>query len=254
LPIKLVATSLTQWYTLNSSLVKEEEGEEEEGGTVKKRIKKERPGVTAVDCIEYWQGYGRLWTSEREDQEAASKTKEAQREERGLQFVADAVGQAASSVMKLKRKWNTIFRKVPINYRLYEWLDPRFEPQWKKSMGVVYLKTCSPIRANHSLGKFLIFKKAQYTTEDWIRYIVRYGDFRYEGEPLPLLHFLVHRKVETLEAFIHKSFNWRPIGGWAVTVGLRKLEDDEMLTDHWVYKAQKLECLGLYLNQPEKEG
>jgi hypothetical protein len=140
----------------------EEEGKEEEGGAVKKRIKKERPGVTPVDCIEYWQGYGRLWTSEIDDRVAVSKTKEAQRKYRGLQFVADVVGHDERSVMELKRKWNTIFgNKVPINYRLYEWLDPRFAPQWEESIGVVYLKTTSPIRANHSLGKFLIFKKAQ---------------------------------------------------------------------------------------------
>jgi hypothetical protein len=104
------------------------------------------------------------------------------------------------------------------------------------------------------LGKFLIFKKAQYTTEDWTRYIAKYGDFRYEGGPLPLSHFLVHRKVKTLETFIRKSFNWRPIGGFALLLGLRKLEDDEMLTDHWVYKEEKLKALQLYLNQPEKEG
>jgi hypothetical protein len=123
----------------------EEEGEEEEVGTVKKIIKKERPDITAVNCIEYWQGYGRLWTSEREDQEAESQVKEARREERRLHFVADAVGPAASLVAKLKRKWSTIFRRLPINYRLYEWVDPSFASQWKKSKGVVYLETSSPI-------------------------------------------------------------------------------------------------------------
>jgi hypothetical protein len=56
----------------------EEEGEEEEEeDRVKKRIKKERPGVTAVDCIEHFQGYGRLRTSKREDGETESQAREA---------------------------------------------------------------------------------------------------------------------------------------------------------------------------------
>jgi hypothetical protein len=87
--------------------------------------------------------------------------------------VADVVGPAASLVTKLKRKWSTIFGRLPINYCLYEWVDPRFAPQWEKSQGVVYLETSSPIRANHRLKKFIVFQKAQYTTEDWIRYIER---------------------------------------------------------------------------------
>jgi hypothetical protein len=141
---------------------------------------------------------------------------------------------------------------LPINYRVYEWRDPRFETQWEKSIGVVYFYTSSPIRDNDTLRKFLIFKRVQYTTTDWIRYIAEYGDFRYEGEPLPLSHFLVHRKVETLDNSIRESFNWRPIGGFALTLGLTKLRDDEFLTDHWGYEEKKLKALRLYLNQPEK--
>jgi hypothetical protein len=109
------------------------------------------------------------------------------------------------------------------------------------------------------LGKFLIFEKAQYTTGDWIRYIERYGDFRFKGGPLLLTHFLVHRKVKTLGPFINEEFAWHPIGEYVVTHGMRRLEDEEMLTDHWVFKDKKLDRLGIYLNnevgsEPEKEG
>jgi hypothetical protein len=200
-----------------------------------------------------------LRTIEREDGEAGSQAREAQRKERGLQFVADVVGPAASLVAKLKRKWSTIvFGRLPINYRLYKWVDPRFAPQWKDSLGCVYLESSSPIRVNHKWRKFLKFRKVRYTTEDWIRYIERYSDFRIVGEPLPLTPFLVHQKVKTLGPFIKERFYEHPIGEYIIAHGKRQLEDEEMLTDHWIYKDKILPKFGIYLNNevnpaPEEE-
>jgi hypothetical protein len=83
------------------------------------------------------------------------------------------------------------------------------------------------IRANHKWRRFLKFRKAQYTTEDWIRYIKRYGYFRIDGEPLPLTHFLVHRKVKTLGPFIKETFYEHPLGEYIIAHGMRQLEDGE---------------------------
>jgi hypothetical protein len=73
------------------------------------------------------------------------------------------------------------------------------------------------------------------------------------------MNFLVHRKVKTLGPFIKEVFCGRPIGEYIVAHGMRRLEDEEMLTDHWVFKAKMLDRLGIHINnevtsEPEEEG
>jgi hypothetical protein len=128
-----------------------------------------------------------LRTSECEDGEGKPSKGSAEKGARAA--ICGGRGRASHElgreIEKEVQKWSTIFVRLPINYRLYEWVDPRFAPQWKKShQGVVYLETSSPIRANHTLKKFIVFQKAQYTTEDWIRYIAMFGDFRFDGGTL----------------------------------------------------------------------
>jgi hypothetical protein len=99
------------------------------------------------------------------------------------------------------------------------------------------------------------FKRKDSTIEDWVDYIKMYGSIRYEGKPFPLHHFLVHRRVGTLEPFIrNRVFVGLDIGQYVITHNCSELKRDQMLSECWCPpKIGALSWLTIRLNNEQPD-
>jgi hypothetical protein len=183
----------------------------------------------------------------------------AQRKKCEKEFVI-ARGAGSPRIQAVYRQLEDIWRSkysLYIDDRLYEWVDPRFAQKWKdvETKPCVCFDTRSPVHKNHSLRTMMSFKRKDSTIEDWVDYIKMNGSIRYKGKPLPQNHFLVHRRVGTLEPFIRERvFVGLDIGQYVITHNCSELRRDQMLSECWCPKVGALWLLTIYFNNEQPGG